>query len=38
MISLNLYELRKSKGITQSYLAEVLGVSFQTISNGKQEQ
>lgn len=32
MISLNLYELRKSKGITQSYLAEVIGVSFQTIS------
>lgn len=32
MISLNLYELRKSRGITQSYLAEVLGVSFQTIS------
>jgi len=32
MISLNLYELRKARGITQSYLAEVLGVSFQTIS------
>ncbi len=32
MITLNLYELRKSRGITQSYLAEVLGVSFQTIS------
>lgn len=32
MISLNLYELRKSRGITQSYLAEVLGVSFQTVS------
>ena len=32
MISLNLYELRKSKGITQSYLAEIIGVSFQTIS------
>lgn len=32
MLSLNLYELRKSKGITQSYLAEIIGVSFQTIS------
>lgn len=32
MISLNLFELRKRRGITQSYLAEVLGVSFQTIS------
>ena len=32
MISLNLFELRKARGITQSYLAEVLGVSFQTIS------
>lgn len=32
MISLNLFELRKSKGITQSYLAEIIGVSFQTIS------
>lgn len=32
MISLNLYELRKSRGITQGYLAEVIGVSFQTIS------
>lgn len=32
MISLNLYELRKAKGITQSCLAEELGVSFQTIS------
>ena len=32
MCSLNLYELRKEKGITQSDLAEILGVSFQTIS------
>ncbi|MBQ4523690.1 MAG: methyltransferase domain-containing protein [Lachnospiraceae bacterium] len=32
MISLNLFELRKSRGITQSYLAEVIGCSFQTIS------
>ncbi len=32
MISLNLLELRKRRGITQSYLAEVIGVSFQTIS------
>lgn len=32
MISLNLFELRKSRGITQSYLAEIIGVSFQTIS------
>jgi len=32
MCSLNLYELRKEKGITQSELAEILGVSFQTIS------
>lgn len=32
MISLNLFELRKKRGITQSHLAEVLGVSFQTIS------
>ena len=32
MITLNLFELRKSRGITQSYLAEVIGVSFQTIS------
>ena len=32
MCSLNLYELRKEKGITQSELAEMLGVSFQTIS------
>lgn len=32
MISLNLFELRKDRGITQSHLAEVLGVSFQTIS------
>lgn len=32
MLSLNLYELRKAKGITQSHLAEILGVSFQTIS------
>lgn len=32
MILLNLYELRKSRGITQSHLAEILGVSFQTIS------
>ena len=32
MTLINLYELRKAKGITQSYLAEVLGVSFQTIS------
>lgn len=32
MISLNLYELRKSRGITQSHLAEIIGVSFQTIS------
>ena len=32
MISLNLLELRKRRGITQSYLAEVVGVSFQTIS------
>lgn len=32
MSSLNLFELRKSRGITQSYLAEIIGVSFQTIS------
>ena len=32
MISLNLFELRKARGVTQSYLAEVLGVSFQTVS------
>lgn len=32
MISLNLFELRKARGITQSHLAEILGVSFQTIS------
>ena len=32
MISLNLFELRKARGITQSDLAEIIGVSFQTIS------
>lgn len=32
MISFNLFELRKARGITQSYLAEIIGVSFQTIS------
>lgn len=32
MIARNLLELRKSKGITQSHLAEIIGVSFQTIS------
>ena len=38
MISLNLFELRKSRGITQSYLAEVIGCSFQTISKWETGQ
>lgn len=34
-IGKNIYELRKTHGLTQGQLAEKLGVSEQAVSNGK---
>ncbi len=33
----SLFHTRKKCGLTQEYVAEKLGVSRQTVSNGKQE-
>ena len=35
-LSIKIYELRKAKGMSQEKLAELVGVSRQSISNGNQ--